>query len=231
MKVVNHHSLVECNTEHFFTNTVSIISFAFCIPLYELLIYPFIRNRIPRTTVRIALGFLVAILGMSSLLAVDVAGHYPQVPFKSDCMFYANATDKIWIDGNYLIPIIVIMAFGEMLASISTLEFIVAQSPYGMRGLMIGINFMLYGVFVGFGATVLTAFSLGFKHAHPYTLGLPSCGTSFLMAVVSIGCVGALAYLYFMGRYKERQRGGQVDINYQTILEGYYESQQHEAKF
>ena len=216
----DHKALSECTNEYLVTNVVSIGTFSLCIPFYEFFIYPIIRNRIPRTTVRIGLGFLVALLGMSALLAIDAVGHYHQ-PSDADCMFYAKAAGKMGINDIYLIPVIVIMAFGEMLAFISTLEFVVAQSPYSMRGLMLGINFMLYGIFVGFGAIVLMAFSLGwFKHGNG---GKPSCGTSFITTVVIIGFVGALAYLFSVRKYKERQRGGQVDINHQTVLEGYYE--------
>lgn len=114
------------------------------------------------------------------------------------------------------------MAFGEMLVFISTTEFVVAQSPYGMRGLILGINFMLYGIFVGLGATILTTFSLVWEYHK--TEKQPSCGTSFIMTLVVISFVGLLAYLVAVSKYKGRQRGGQVDINHQTILEGYYEN-------
>ncbi len=212
--------LSESANEYLVTNSVSIITFTLCIPLYEFCIYPFLRNRIPRTTVRIGLGFIVALFGLSVLLAMDIAGHsYAQAPTYS-CMF-DDDTDKIAFQPYYLIPVIMIMAFGEMLAYVSTLEFIVAQSPYGMRGLMLGIDFMLYGIFVALGAILLVGFSIGFKYAD---FGQPSCGTLFIAAMVAIGCVGTLLYLLSARWYKERQRGGQVDINHQTILEGYYES-------
>ena len=218
------HVLSDSTNEYLSTDLISIITFSLCIPLYEFLIYPFLRNRIPRTTVRIGLGFLVALFGLSIWLAIDVAGHSSSVtPNASVCMFY-NATDndKISINPLSIISVIVIMAFAEMLIFLSTLEFIVAQSPYGMRGLILGLFFMLYGIFVGFGAILLAVFSVGFNTNFRE---LPiSCGTSLIMAMMVIGCIGALVYFISAKLYKERQRGGQVDINYQTVLEGYYES-------
>lgn len=113
------------------------------------------------------------------------------------------------------------MAIGEMLVFISTFEFIVAQSPHGMRGLILGLWFMMYGMTVGFLSTVLMAFSVGFNNVN---FRQPSCGTSYFSAVVVLGGVGTLLYFVAVCLYKERQRGGQVDVNHQTILEGYYES-------
>lgn len=220
----DYSSLALPTNEYLITNVVSIGSFTLCIPVYEFFIYPFFRNRIPRMSVRIGLGLLVILFGISTLLFVDVAGHLVPPKNFDNCMFYINST-KIPISSFYLIPIIFVMALGEMLVFISTLEFIVAQSPYGMRGLILGIYFMLYGIFVGFGSTVLMAFSLGWKHTFAIRNHVHlTCGTSYTMTLVIIGFVGFLAYLVSIRKYKERQRGGQVDINPQTILEGYYES-------
>lgn len=214
--------LSECNNESFFTNAISVATFSLCIPVYEFLIYPFFRNRVPRTTIRIGLGFIVALIGLSALLAVDITGHYHPVDEGYICMFYAKS-GHIGINSFYLVPIIVVMSIGEMLASVSTVEFVVAQSPYGMRGLMLGINFMFFGIYVGFGAVIMTVFALGLQNVD-YT-GLPSCGTSFLATMVMIGCVAAPAYFFSMRKYKKRQRGGQDDINHQTVIESYYESE------
>ena len=216
--------LSACTNEYLVTNSVSIVTFTLCIPLYEFLVYPLLRNYIPPTKVRIALGFIVSLLGLSALLAIDVAGHLHAVsPDSSVCMFYDadKGQGKIEIHPLLLIPVIIVMAFGEMLVFISTLEFIVAQSPYGMRGLILGLFFMLYGIFVGLGTVLMMVFSFAFKKAD--FSKQPSCGTSFITSVVGIGCVGAILYFISMRQYKERQRGGQVDINHQTILEGYYE--------
>lgn len=212
----------DCATEYLVTTCVPILTFIFCIPIFEFLIYPYFRNYIPRTTVRIGLGLFVVMLGLGIMLTLDAVGHSRLSADASVCMFYNNKkTSGIPINSLYIIVVIVVMAIGEMLVNIAMLEFVCAQSPYSMRGLIIGILFLIYGLSVGFvSMPVLVAFSLGMKNHHT---GVPSCGTWYITAVLVMGCLGTALYLVAAKRYKKRQRGGQRDINPQTVLEGYYE--------
>ena len=197
------------------TDFVSIMTLTICIPFFEFLIYPFFRNYIPRTTVRIGLGMFVVLIGLSSLLTLDAVAH--SVTEENVCMFYTGIPipRSPW----YLIPVIVIMTVGELLVILPILEFVCAQAPYSMRGLMIGIVFMVYGVYVALGSALLAVFSGGMKGKHI----LPSCGTWYFLTVILIGCVGTVLYIIAAKRYKKRQRGGQVDINQQTVVEDHHE--------
>ena len=154
---------------------------------------------------------VVMLAGFSLLLTLDIVGH-------SETCFFYNSTHSGSIT-QPLMPVIVIVSIGEMLVFISILEFICAQSPYSMRGLMIGIFFFVYGLFVGFLGIVLFAFAEGFKN---YS-GKPSCGSWYLMAVIVIGAIGTLLYVIAAKWYRKRQRGGQTNINHQTVVESYYE--------
>ena len=210
---------------------VFVSAFTLCIPIFEFLLYPFFRNYVPRTTVRIALGVGVSLLGLSALLALDAVGHHQLKPGDQICMFYAYAQHKtlLHLNPNLLVPVIFVMVVGEMLVYISTLEFICAQTPYGMRGLIIGIYFMIYGGCVGLLSLVMLVFAEGYRRGrnHGGTEGpgpVLSCGTSYLTVVVGVGVVGLLVYLTAAKCYRSRQRGGQRDVNDQTILEGYYET-------
>lgn len=207
---------------------MSILIVTISIPVYEFLIYPFFRNHIPRTRVRIGVGMIIALLGMSSMLIVDAVGHKNGTALNTVCMLLENRTsntsiellgsedNKIPIHPGYVILVIVTMAIGEMFIYVSVLEFICAQSPHGMRGLIIGIVFMIYGLYV----VPLTVLLAAFARKIPNTV---SCGTGYLLTVVVIGCVGTLLYIIAARTYKERQRGGQKDINPQAVVEHYYE--------
>ena len=200
------------------------------IPVYEFLIYPFFRNRIPRTRVRIGLGMFIALLGMSSMLIVDAVGHAPQngTALNTVCMLLENRTsnssinllgsedNKISIHYGYIFLVIITMAIGEMFIYVSAMEFICAQSPHGMRGLIIGILFMIYAMYV----LPLTVLLYAFARKISETI---SCGTGYLLTVVAIGCMGFLLYIIAAKTYKERQRGGQKDINPQAVVEQHYE--------
>ena len=206
--------------EYLVTNLVSIITFTICIPFFEFLVYPFFRNYIPRTTVRIGLGMFVVLIGLSSLLTLDAVAHSVAATNATNvCMFYAKDAHVLGKPAVSLVPIIMVMAIGELLVFLSMLEFICAQAPYGMRGLMIGIFFMIYGISVALGSALLAVFSEGMKGKNI----LPSCGTWYFLTVILIGCVGTVLYIIAAKRYKKRQRGGQVDVNQQTVVEDHHE--------
>lgn len=216
----------DCTDEYLVTNFVSILTFTLCIPFFEFLMYPFLRNCVPRTTVRIGLGMFVVLFGLSSMLTMDAVAHSFMANSTSICMFYTQHNN---IPGNslYLVVVIVIMAVGELLVFLSTLEFICAQAPYSMRGLMIGINFMIYGLSVGLVSAVLLVFAKGMEGTHSgkalEQIWGPSCGTWYIGTILIIGGVGTALYIVAAKRYRKRQRGGQKDINPQAVLEGYFE--------
>ncbi len=221
----------ECSYEYIIINLVSALTFTIVIPIHEFLIYPFFRKYIPRMTVRIGLGLIIVLIGLSLLLTIDAMGHsqltidavghsHSDMYNASTCVFYESSVDALDINYTYLIPIIILTSIGELLIAISLYEFICAQSPYGMRGLILGLYFMIFSLCMGVMCTILTAFALGFKDYAGTSL---SCGTSYIMSVIVLGIVGFIFYIFTANWYKKRQRGGQTDINHQTIIESYYE--------
>ena len=179
----------------------------------------------PRITKRICLGMLVMIIGHCCLLALDFASYQLQNVDNGlankyhSCLFYSKG--HIDFSPFYLVPIIVIMSIGELLVFIAVLEFVCAQSPYNMRGLIIGIFFFVYGIFNALVSLVVLIFALAFKHASSSLVF--SCGSSYTLGVITIGVFGFTFYICIAKWYKMRQRGGQDNVNHQTVVESYYE--------
>ena len=228
---MNHESFSSyCSSKYVITELVSVATFTLSIPIFEFLIYPFFRKYIPRMTVRIGIGMVVMMLGFIALLVVDAVGH-SETGHSSICMFYQdNHTIEHSIKARpfLLVFVIVIISIGEMFVFISTLEYICAQAPYSMQGLMIGIFYCIYGIFIALMGVVLVAFSLGFRE-YQYISNSSgklqlSCGTWYMITIILISGFGTVLYILVSKWYKKRQRGGQTNINYQTILENYYES-------
>jgi len=170
-------------------------------------------------TVRMGIGMGVALFGLTGLLFLDVAVHSTN---KAVCMFYINEEntgDSVAVI--VLMIILFVMAIGEMLIVIMSYEFVCAQSPYGMRGLIIGFFFFIHAAFVGVVCLVLVLFGLGFQHTCGEVAHF-SCGTWYLLAVMILGVTGIAAYVGVARWYRCRQRGGQTDENLQTLLESYY---------
>ena len=212
---------LRCYDKYIVTNVVSAITYTICIPVFEFLIYPIFRKCIPRINKRIGLGMAVMLIGHSLLLVIDVYSHdHKNISGNNSCMFNDIST-HVNLSPYYLVPVIVIVTIGELFTLIATYEFICAQSPYSMRGLLIGIFYFIYGVYTGVMAIVLMTFALAFKN-HTSNSVL-SCGSSYFVAVIGIGVVGLVAYIIVAKWYTKRQRGGQSDINHQSVLESYFE--------
>jgi len=213
-----------CSDEYIATNMVYITVFATCIPLYEFVIYPLFRKYICRITIKIGIGMVTMLVGYACLLATEVSG---QITDK-----VANSTELICIfesEGHHLdlspflvIPSIIIITIGELFALIGALEFVCAQSPYGMRGILFGLLFFIYGVFIAPMAMMIVFFAIGFASDVAQGAKL-SCGSSYLLAVMAVGLVGFILYLVIARSYRYRQRGGQHEINYQAVLERLYD--------
>ena len=215
---------ISCSDKYVITNMVSMMTLTICIPVFEFFIYPLFRNYIPRITRRIGLGMLVMLIGHCCLFAIDFTAH--QLQYRTNnvlgyggCLFYSNG--RLDFSPFYLVPIIVIMSIGELLVFIAVLEFLCAQSPYNMRGLIIGIFYFLYGIFSALVSLVMLIFAGAFIRTSSSVV--LSCGSSYTLGVVSIGIFGFVLYIFTAKRYKKRQRGGQNNINHQSVVEDYFE--------
>ena len=123
-------------------STQSIIVYS--IPLYEILIHNVARKLIPSTMRRIGISiFLVIVLSLITLF-IDTAGHLHN--HSLPCMFRSNESSSV-IETNYIwvdVLIQVLSAIQLMSFIIAFFEFICAQTPYTLKGLLIGLACSVY---------------------------------------------------------------------------------------
>ena len=108
--------------------------------------------------IRLYAGLLLYILGTVSMLAIDLADHLHSVDdlgTGSHCMFtYTRANNAHTLTypilkmhwGLLIVPNI-LLAMGPPIIMATVLEFISAQSPHSMKGLLIGVFFAIKGSF------------------------------------------------------------------------------------
>ena len=103
-------------------------------------------------------------------------------------------------------------------------EFICAQSPFSMRGMLIGLFYASQAIFVSLVGLLIGIIVAAFKikGAQEILLGNLSCGSWNLSISIGIGIIGFIVYIIAAKRYSKRERGGHI-INEQTVLEEYYE--------
>ena len=167
----------------------------YLIPLYELLIYPCLRNRGPSIVKSIGIG--AAALTVSSLYSVIVESTRKTLANDTNqCNLSQYASDIEIIIG---IPSNFMLGFTAIVLPKSTLEFVCAQAPYNMMGVLIGLSFTILTLFITFGTLLFEAFKM--NSLHTSTCGIWFYLTTLVLAVVSSALLGLV-----IRRYKARER-------------------------
>ena len=108
-----------------------------------------------------------------------------------------------------LIPPNIFLGIGPLLVFISTLEFISAQSPHSMKGLIVGLSFTINRLFQLFGSIALLPFSSKgiwqSKHMKEHS-PVTNCGFGYLSFVFVFALIGFILFLVAAKRYKFRER-------------------------
>ena len=181
------------------TGGLSEIMIVISIPLYVCLLRPFIHRYVPGMLKRIGLGILIRLLSLLSITLIDSIGHFKSSNNKNCFMFYSPALSiSTW----YLTIPNVFNALSAMLFFIAVIEFMCAQSPHAMKGLIIGTFFAIQGTFQFLGTTVLyipfSSWSLD--------TSFPSCGFVYYLINILVALGGLVAYTCVARRYQYRQR-------------------------
>ena len=200
------------------------------IPLYLGLLRPFIHDYIPGMLKRIGLGMILLVLsGLCTLVMGSVGQH---------CVYTGNSTalygcenslvTYFQLDPNFLLIQSFLNALGYMFLYIATYEFICAQSPHSMKGLLIGTFFTVKGVFQLLGVVVLY---FPFVYARPFSDQgkFPLHGFIYYLINIVIGMVGIVAFVIVSRKYQYRQRDEPDNIY--RYAEEYYAKSQEERNY
>ena len=192
----------------------------FTFPIYVWLIYSVLRRCIPKILVRIWTGELLLVAGMTAMFLIDLFGHVAQYERKHEaamCMF-AESKDDVHQNhsSNLNLPWAVnlmpafLMQAGITLVITTSYEFISAQSPHSMKGLLIGLLFAIQGIFKFLGAISILPFSLKALWEGSYMQShLPSitnCGFGYLLLNCTVALISLVLFTVAAKRYKYRER-------------------------
>ena len=162
------------------------------------------------------------------MLFTDLLGHLllnlndPDIPWyylhgkesnTSYCMFDIDVThDHIkslrlhW--GFHVIPNLLI-GFSPLLITSSVFEFISAQSPHSMKGLLVGVFFAIKGLFQLSGAMILLPFSLPETWGHGKFVTNPramNCDFGYFFTTCGLALIGLIIFSIMVKRYRYRER-------------------------
>ncbi len=188
------------------------------LPLYEVCIHPLIRKKIPSTLKRVGLAHTLIVITSLILLVSSTIWYVYNSPTK--CMFASSASSEspFLVDGNLIEALIgtLTWAFGFCFLT-AILEFVCAQSPYILRGLLIGLVYsvVLCSILLGFGTYgVWEAVYKGERSDNP------SCGVWFYLFTTTATILGCVLWCAVAKWYKKRERD--EPEMYRIFAENYY---------
>ena len=181
------------------------------IPLYQILLYPLFHKWVPSMLRRIGVGLLLTLVGTVLCAALIVKGYTLTGDWTTylTCSAVNNTdteTPEKFVDWYWKLVPLLLYSVGSSLAYFIQLEFIFAQSPDKMKGLVLGVMLALTSIGVGFGEALQAFFQ--------YTL-------CYDIPVLLLLTVLFLFFLFLSKRYTLRERNKEVNI--QAIVEEHYE--------
>ena len=184
-----------------------------CIPLYLCWIRPHITYYIPGMLKRIRIALVVMVLSLICTFVMDVVVHVNNTEY-AHCIFgdltkltdaykFVKANDfpsspPLYQNVYFFTTQHVLSALADMLFDIAVLEFICSQSPYSMKGLLLGIFFSVRSLFQGIAVVSIVPFGTVWK------IESLSCGSGFYTMYIVIGLLEFVVFSCVSKRYRYR---------------------------
>ena len=181
------------------------------IPLYELVLHQVIAR--PSIFTNLNIGLFLAFISMIGFLCIEVTGH-TKVELDGNetnitCLLEVEAslysvTNSLPLDYKWI-------AFPECFRILSTffmlsavIQFVSAQSPYSMKGLVFGLAYGFFGL--SFLVTYVIMLPITYT-VHKWPANRYGCGTWYLLAASIVLLLMFISACILSWRYKKRQRG------------------------
>ena len=198
------------------SSLMTIVSTVFLFPGYIWIVFSLLHKKVPKLFTRLGIGVTFCLLGVVSLLVIDTVGHAvnrESVTNYTQCMFRAVPYSPIYpnLDMHWavLLPPNLLLGIGPLLVIATTLEFISAQSPQSMKGLLVGVFFAIKGLFQFLNSIVIIPLSLKQPWASREMIEHPpvtNCGFVYLLLTSVTGLIGLILFSLVAKRYKYRTR-------------------------
>ena len=215
----NHtgNSISDCSVKSVVQNmrVLGLSAMVVIFPLYIWLIYCVLRRCIPKTLIRIWIGEFLLVSGLTAMFLIDLSGHakyHSHNHQAAQCMFLYRSQNKpsFFLDLPWAVNVIPVFltTAGITLVITTILEFISAQSPRSMKGLLIGMFYAIRGVFKFLGAVIILPFSQKrlWTTAHQGDHSVINCGFGYLLLNCLVGAIGLVLFSVAAKLYRYRKR-------------------------
>ena len=186
------------------------------LPLYIIFVLPCKRHFLRRILSRLGFGMFLMLLTSLTMLTTHIIGNHYQESHRNSthtdisCLFNSNYSEEMsptlhlppWV---HVFPN-VLNGMANPLVYITILEFISAQSPHTMKGLLLGAYYAVRGLFtiIGYIFVFPFVFPKGWKTRDGSLL---DCGVGYYIFNSLFGAIGLVLLLTAARWYQYRQRG------------------------
>ena len=221
----NSEYLRSCNERLVVEHLLRVIIVIIFVPVFEIVVYPLLVKCSCYANISIMLRFQIAmvILLLSELQILSIEAIATHNNHKNvTCLLYASAQDitsnhVLQLNYKWLIIPQSFFSFSGYLVASSGAEFIIAQSPYAMRGLLIGLTCFLYGASSALFDASLEAVTRLLKHNSEYE---GNCGIWYFTTIALLAflllCVSTIAKRCYTPRRRDEDLHNQqiFAVNY-----------------
>ena len=193
---------------------------------YQIVIYPIFHRCIPSITVSITMKFFCSVMLLFAcvvaLLGIESVSYIRQAQLNETiikCIFQSESNISSSIDYYWMAIPFAINSFSSFLFITSGIEFICAQAPFNMKGLIIGIGCASFGFTSLIQAELSHLFT---KYRLSWDKVPLSCGIWYFVMQALIVSAGFLVTLVIVKMYKRRTRisaSSQIDWQESDSLE------------
>ena len=194
------------------------------LPLYKLVLYC-VNWRLP-ILAKLLVGLFLILMKMVGYLCLEAVGHIKlgENATNITCLLESSeSTYSVWnslpLDYRWLIIPYITYSFGLFFVLTSAIQFVCAQSPYSMRGLLFGMLYSFMGISILVSYLVLLPLELTVHKWPPSRYG---CGVWYLLSASIVLLLVFVVACFLSWKYKKRQRD-ELQHNEQMFAINYYE--------
>ena len=166
------------------------------IPPYIVFVHPRIPRWMPRILYRLSVGVILMFISVVAMFVTQVLANYDAVHQQErniTCLFIANIheCEEMLNFSPRLVLIIpnLLTGLGFPLVYITILEFISAQSPHTMKGLLLGVFYAFRGFFILVGTLLVYPFGHHWEEDGGSTQ-ITGCGFYYFLLSTILGLIG-----------------------------------------
>ena len=196
------------------------------IPIFEFFFYPFFKQCVQVSiSGRITFGMVFFVLSLAACTAIEFLGNNRLPHVNATCPLSTNLSSIIImpIDCKWMMFPYIMNSIGQFLFVSSSIEFLCAQSPYSMKGLLFGITYGSIGFFMipGFSLSMFGKFI-----AKRWLTNRYGCMSWYML--IALVFLFAVLIIFFLASkcYKKRLRDDNghnehmisaVNVNYHSV--------------